>query len=64
MCERYLAGRYELKVIDLYQRPGLAAEKGIIATPTLVREAPLPRRWLIGGLSDSNCVLRALGVAA
>jgi circadian clock protein KaiB len=64
VCEQHLAGRYDLKVIDLYQHPGMAAQGGIVATPTLVREAPTPRRLLVGDLSNSDSVLRALGVAA
>lgn len=64
VCEQHLAGRYDLKVVDLYQNPGMAAQGGIVATPTLVREAPTPRRLLVGDLSDANSVLRALGVAA
>lgn len=64
VCEELLAGRYDLKVIDLYQHPGVAARNGIIATPTLVKEAPAPLRRLIGNLSDSDSVLRALDVAA
>ncbi|MGZ9105748.1 MAG: circadian clock KaiB family protein [Rhodoplanes sp.] len=51
-------------MIDLYQHPGVAARNRIIATPTLVKEAPAPFRRLIGNLSDSDSVLRALDVAA
>ncbi len=51
-------------VIHLYQHPGVAARNRIIATPTLVKEAPAPLRRLIGNLSDSDSVLRALDVAA
>jgi circadian clock protein KaiB len=60
ICEQHLAGRYILKVIDLYQQPGLAAQNGIIATPTLVKETPIPLRRLVGDMSNSDRVLRAL----
>lgn len=61
-CERHLSGRYSLTVIDLYQHPGVATRDGIIATPTLVRKAPLPLRRLIGDLTNIGAVLAALGV--
>ena len=31
ICERYLAGRYRIEVVDLYQSPGLARDEQIIA---------------------------------
>ena len=64
ICDRYLKGRYHLEVIDLYQQPQLAAELQIIATPTLLRDQPLPLRRLIGSLSDTKQALRLLGVPA
>ncbi|MGD9730287.1 MAG: circadian clock KaiB family protein [Nitrospiraceae bacterium] len=64
ICDSYLRGRYHLEVIDLYQQPKLAAELQIIATPTLLRDQPLPLRRLIGSLSDIKQALRLLGVPA
>ena len=64
LCERHLFGRYDLKVIDLYQQPELARAAQIIAAPTLVRNYPPPLRRMIGDLSNEKAVLRALGVAA
>ena len=60
ICEKYLAGRYELEVIDIYQKPELARGDQIIACPTLVRKLPLPLRRLVGDLSDVERVLRGL----
>lgn len=57
LCERYLPGRYDLQVIDVYQQPSLAEEDRIVATPTLVKELPPPLRKLIGDLSDRERVL-------
>jgi circadian clock protein KaiB len=53
-CEENLKGRYELKVIDIYQQPNLAKEAQIIATPTLIKQLPLPLRKLIGNMSDTE----------
>jgi circadian clock protein KaiB len=54
LCETHLAGRYELKVIDIYQQPTLAKGEQIIATPTLIKKLPLPLRRLIGNMSDTE----------
>ena len=54
LCETYLAGRYELEVVDIYQQPKSAKGEQIIATPTLVKKLPLPLRKLIGDMSDTD----------
>jgi circadian clock protein KaiB len=62
LCEKYLAGRYELKVIDIYQQPKLAKGEQIIATPTLIKKLPLPLRRLIGDMSDAERFLAGIGL--
>jgi circadian clock protein KaiB len=54
LCEQYLKGCYELEVVDIYQQPKLAAGEQIIATPTLIKQLPLPLRKLIGDMSDTE----------
>lgn len=60
ICEEYLSERYELEVIDLYQRPELAEGDQIIAVPTLVKKLPEPLRRVIGDLSNTEKVLVGL----
>jgi circadian clock protein KaiB len=60
VCDQYLAGRFELQVIDIYQQPELAKEAQIIAAPTLVKKLPLPLRRLVGDLSSQQRVLLGL----
>ena len=60
ICEMELEGRYELEVIDLAKQPELARQEDIIAAPTLIKELPWPLRRLIGNLSDTQRVLKAL----
>ncbi len=60
ICDEHLEGRYRLEVIDIYQRPALARDEQIVATPTLIRELPPPIRRLIGDLSDTERVLIGL----
>jgi circadian clock protein KaiB len=62
LCERHLPGRYDLRVIDIYQDPALATEGDIVAAPTLVKHLPEPLRRVIGDLADEGRVLLALGV--
>src|SRR5689334_13022209 len=62
LCERYLKGRYELEVVDLYQQPDRASADQIIAAPTLVKELPLPLRRLVGDLTNPDRVLIALNL--
>ncbi len=60
LCESRLPGGYELEVIDATERPGLAEEQRILATPTIVRLAPLPQLRVIGDLSDHQRAAYAL----
>ena len=54
ICEEHLAGKYEVEVIDLLEKPQLAEGDKIIAVPTLVRKLPAPLRKIIGDLSDTE----------
>jgi circadian clock protein KaiB len=60
LCEKYLKGRYDLEVVDIYQQPALAAEGQIIAAPTLIKTMPLPLRRLVGDFSDKERVVLGL----
>ena len=62
ICEEYLSGNYELKIIDVYQLPEVAQREQIIALPTLIKRGPAPERRLVGDMSDTNKVLRGLGI--
>lgn len=62
ICERHLAGRYEIQVVDLAENPLLARRESILAIPTLVRHRPAPLRRIIGDLSDTDRVLRGLRI--
>jgi circadian clock protein KaiB len=60
ICEEHLQGRYDLEVIDIYQKPALARDEAIIAVPTLIKKLPPPLRRIIGDLSDTEHVLFGL----
>jgi len=60
ILEGELAGRYELEIIDVLEKPQLAEDEKILATPTLIKELPPPLRRVIGDLSDRDQVLLGL----
>ena len=62
ICEEFLAGRFDLKIIDVYQQPALIRDEQIFATPTLVRKGPEPERRMIGDMSNRARLLAGLGL--
>jgi circadian clock protein KaiB len=60
ICEKYLKGRHELEIIDIYQQPAIALQEDIIVIPVLIKKYPLPQERLIGDLSNTERVLRGL----
>jgi circadian clock protein KaiB len=52
----------ELQVIDVCQCPEQAEQDRILATPTLVRVAPLPACRVVGELAACRNTLAALGL--
>lgn len=61
-CEKYLAGRYKLDIIDIHQQAALAQDENVIALPLLIKKTPGPERRLIGDMSDTDRVLIGLGL--
>jgi circadian clock protein KaiB len=62
ICDAHLSGRYHLDIVDLNQEPVLAEQHNVLATPTLVKNHPLPTRMLVGDMSDHPRLLVALDV--
>ncbi len=60
ICEEELRGQYEMVVIDVLERPQLAEDEKILATPTLIKKLPPPLRRVIGDMSDTEKVLLGL----
>jgi circadian clock protein KaiB len=63
VCEKYLAGRYVLEIIDIYQDSRAARDDRIVAVPTLMKLDPDFSRRLIGDLSDVEKLKLFLGIA-
>ena len=52
----------ELDIIDVLENPQMAEDDRILATPTLVKERPLPQRRIVGDLSDTEKVIMGLEI--
>jgi circadian clock protein KaiB len=63
LVEDHLGEDGHLEVIDVLEDPDAAEQAKILATPTLVRSHPPPRRSVVGDLSDVPTVASALGLA-
>ena len=63
ICEEHLHNNYSLEIIDVYQQAVLAQTEQIIALPLLIRKQPLPERRMIGDLSQTEKVLKGLGLS-
>ena len=62
LCDEEFGGIYEVDVIDVLEAPEEAEREKILATPTLIKELPLPIRRIIGDLSNREQVLHGLGI--
>lgn len=62
ICEKYLKGNYILEVIDVYKSPEIAQKEQIVALPTLIKKKPQMERRLVGDMSETEKVLRGLGI--
>jgi circadian clock protein KaiB len=64
LCRHSLPHRHEIEIVDVFREPARALAEGVFLTPTLVKLAPAPLRRIIGTLSDTQTVLRSLGLEA
>ncbi len=59
-AQRLASGSYEIEVVDVLDHPARAETDRVIATPTVIRTTPLPRRRVIGDLSIADQAAHAL----
>ena len=62
LLDQYLRDRYELEIIDVHQQPQLVKDEDVTAVPMLIKKQPLPKKRLIGDMSDTPRVLKGLGL--
>lgn len=64
LCAEHFGANCDLTIVDVLKESDLAEERNILATPTLIREKPLPSVRLIGDLSDKSRLLAYLNLSA
>jgi circadian clock protein KaiB len=63
LCRANFPDRFEIEIVDVFREPKRASADGILMTPTLMVLVPAPVRKIVGTLSQSQVVLRALGLS-
>lgn len=58
----YLKDRCDIIVVDVLKDYEAGLRHQVVAVPTLIIEAPLPGRVIVGSLRDEDRVLAALGI--
>lgn len=64
ICDGMVGTDCEIEIIDALDRPELAEREKVLATPTLIKEHPAPRRRVTGDLSDIEKVIQMLMLTA
>lgn len=62
ICREHLKQGYKLEIVDVVEQPLRALADGVVVTPSLTKLAPSPAANVVGNLSDSSSLLRALGI--
>ncbi|HEY2725606.1 MAG TPA: circadian clock KaiB family protein [Parafilimonas sp.] len=62
LCDEHLKDAFELEIIDIYKNPEVASQQQIIFSPSLIKNLPLPKKTLVGNFSDTEKVIKALGI--
>lgn len=57
-----LRGSAEFEVIDIFQDPEAAKAAQVVASPTLVKESPIPMQRILGDLSDRRKLAAVLAI--
>jgi len=62
ICRDYFSGACDLDIIDVLEHPQRAMAAGVVVTPTLTKDYPLPKAKVVGNLNDQARVLLAIGI--
>lgn len=59
-CRAYLPDRHKIEIVDVFKEPKRALADAVFMTPALIRLEPAPVRRIVGTLSQTDAMLRAL----
>jgi len=62
LCDEHLKDAFEMEIIDIYKNPEVATQEQIVFSPSLIKKLPLPKKMLVGNFSDTEKVVKALGI--
>jgi circadian clock protein KaiB len=62
MCKEFFGNGVRLEVVDVIEHPDEAEREKILATPTLIRQVPQPRRRLVGDMAEPERLIQLLGL--
>jgi circadian clock protein KaiB len=62
LFDEYLPGLYQLRIINVQERPELAAQAHVLATPTLIKLRPKPAHRLVGDFHFGESLLNELKI--
>ena len=62
LCESRIDEAYEIEVVDVLESYKAALENNIFLTPALIMVSPAPAVTIFGDLSDTQEVIKALGL--
>jgi len=62
ICKEHLQDNFRLEIVDVLTCPQRALADGVVVTPSLSKLSPTPVAKIVGNLSDTVSVLRALGI--
>ena len=60
LCETYLPGQHQVEIVDVFEHPARALEDGVLLTPQLAILSASPVQMIIGNLSHTEVLLKAL----
>ncbi len=60
VCDQYLNCQCEIRIINILENPQMAEGDRVLATPTLIKELPIPIKRVIGDISNTDKVLVGL----
>jgi circadian clock protein KaiB len=62
LCQAHINVPYQIETVDVLESHQTALENNIFLTPALIRVSPAPAITIFGDLSDTEEVIKALGL--